>query len=61
MADAISDLIAGSSAHASSAHAGSTISLFPLPAQLGAPYFDSYNITDFIASLEELTLDWTDI
>jgi len=38
----------------------SAISLFPLPYQMGAPYFDGKDVTDFIAHWEDLTIDWTD-
>jgi len=36
------------------------LSLFPLPHQLGAPYFDGINVTEFLACWEDLTMDWTD-
>jgi len=38
----------------------SAISLFPLPHQMGAPYFDGKDVTDFIVHWEDLTIDWTD-
>jgi len=38
----------------------SALSLFPLPHQLGAPYFDGINVTEFLARWEHLTMDWTD-
>jgi len=38
----------------------STLSLFPLPHQLGAPYFDGINVIEFLASWKDLTMDWTD-
>ena len=38
----------------------SAVSLFPLPHQLGAPYFDGIDITDFLVQWEDLTMDWTD-
>jgi len=41
-------------------NANSAISLFPLPHQMGAPYFDGKDVIDFIAHWEDLTIDWTD-
>jgi len=38
----------------------SALSLFPLPHQLGAPYFDGINVTEFLACWKYLTMDWTD-
>jgi len=38
----------------------STISLFPLPHQLEAPYFDVINITEYLAHWEDLTMDCND-
>jgi len=38
----------------------SALSLFPLPHQLGAPYFDGINLTEFLARWEDPTMDWTD-
>ena len=38
----------------------STLCLFPLPHQLGAPYFDGKDVTDFLIKWEDLTLDWSD-
>jgi len=38
----------------------SALSLFPLPHQIGAPYFDGTDITDFVIYCEDLTMDWTD-
>jgi len=38
----------------------SAISLFPLPHQLGALYFDGINVSEFLARWEDLTMDWTD-
>ena len=39
---------------------GSTLCLFPLPDQVGAPYFDGKDVTDFLIKWEDLTLDWSD-
>lgn len=39
---------------------GSALCLFPLPHQVGAPYFDGKDVTDFIIKWEDLTLDWSD-
>jgi len=38
----------------------SALSLFPLPHQLGPPYFDRINVTEFLARWEDLTMDGTD-
>jgi len=38
----------------------SALSLFPLPHQLGALYFDGINVTESLARWEDLTMDWTD-
>jgi len=38
----------------------SALSLFPLPHQMGAPYFDGTDVTDFVIQWEDLTIDWTD-
>ena len=38
----------------------STLCLFPLPHQVGAPYFDGKDVTDFLIKWEDLTLDWSD-
>ena len=45
---------------ANQANISSAISFFPLPHQMGAPYFDGKDVTDFIAHWEDLTIDWTD-
>ena len=34
--------------------------LFPLPYQVGAPYFNGRDVTDFLIKWEDLTLDWSD-
>ena len=39
---------------------GLTLCLFPLPQQVGAPYFDGKDVTDFLIKWEDLTLDWSD-
>ena len=39
---------------------GSTLCLVPLPHQVGAPYFDGKDVTDFLIKWEDLTLDWSD-
>jgi len=36
------------------------LTLFPLPHQMGAPYFDGTVITDFVVQWEYLTMDWKD-
>jgi len=38
----------------------SALSLFPLPHQMGAPYFDGTDVTDFIIQWADLTMDWAD-
>jgi len=38
----------------------SVLTLFPLPHQLGAPYFNGINVTESFACWEDLTMDWTD-
>jgi len=38
----------------------SALTLFPLPHQMGAPYFDGTDITDFVIQWEDLTMDWKD-
>ena len=39
---------------------GSTLCPFPLPHQVGAPYFDGKNVTDFLIKWGDLTLDWSE-
>jgi len=36
----------------------SVLTLFPLPHQMGAPFFDEKDISDFILQWEDLTIDW---
>jgi len=38
----------------------SVLTLFPLPHQMGAPFFDGKDIRDFILQWEDLTMDWLD-
>jgi len=38
----------------------SALSLFPLPHQIGAPFFDGTDVSDFVVQWEDLTMDWTD-
>jgi len=38
----------------------STLSLFPLPHQLGAAYFEGINVTEFLVHWEDVTMDWID-
>jgi len=38
----------------------SALTLFPLPHQMGAPYFDGTDVTDFVIQWEDLTMDWKD-
>jgi len=35
----------------------SALSLFPQPYQLGVPYFDGINVSEFLALWEDLTSD----
>ena len=39
---------------------GSTLCLFPLPQQVGAPYFHGKDVTDFLIKWGDFTLDWSD-
>ena len=41
-------------------NSGSTLCLFPLPHQVGAPYFDGKDVMDYVIKWEDLTLDWSD-
>jgi len=36
----------------------SVLTLFPLPHQIGAPFFDGKHVSDFILEWEDLTMDW---
>jgi len=38
----------------------SALTLFPLPHQMGAPFFDGKDVSDFILQWEDLTMDWLD-
>jgi len=38
----------------------SALTLFPLPYQMGVPFFDEKDISDFIRQWEELTMHWLD-
>jgi len=38
----------------------SALTLFPLPDQMGAPFFDGKNVSDFILQWRDLTMDWLD-
>ena len=39
---------------------GSTLCLFPLPQQVGAPYFHGKDVMDFLIKWGDFTLDWSD-
>jgi len=36
------------------------LTLFPLPHQMEAPFFDGKDVSDFILQWEDLTMDWLD-
>jgi len=38
----------------------SALTLFPLPYQMGAPFFDGKDVSDFILQWEDLTMEWLD-
>jgi len=38
----------------------SALTLFPLPHQMGALFFDGKDVSDFILQWEDLTIDWLD-
>jgi len=38
----------------------SALTLFPLPHQMGAPFFDGKDVSDFILQWQDLTMDWLD-
>jgi len=38
----------------------SVLTPFPLLHQMGAPYFDRTDVTDFVIQWEDLTMDWKD-
>jgi len=38
----------------------SALTLFPLPHQMGAPFFDRKDVSDFILQWENLTMNWLD-